>query len=358
MAFFYRSVDNTNVAKLHNLELLSNGDNNKVITYDGEKLPINLLDTFLLQFNKDSVKYKDVDGVYYDLLHQNSQLNVKVVEEIVQEEVISKKVKSGNAVVSGSDLNIKQSPNPCCYIGTDGTLNSLVFSHSIWSDSVMGWSGEGKPNTYSQGLIREGSDIHDGLFLRKDGQWGQPSLYTGSVSETFLSLQDTPTTYQDNVNKYLRVSYAEGGSVVFDSIDSSKVPENTNLYYTEERVQNKITTQLSSGTLSSLKVNGIIEANSFLADSDIRLKYNIKDVKGALNTITKLNPKTYEFKGNDKTERIGLISQEVKHILPNIVNTKGKTEKINYLEIIPLLIGSIKELKKEVEDLKYQLYYC
>jgi hypothetical protein len=355
MSFYYRSIDNTNRAKLHNLELLSNGDTDEVITYDGGKLPINLLDTFNLQFTKDSVKYKDEDGKYYDILHQNSQLNPIVEEEIEAEEVISKKVKSGNAVVSGGDLNIKQSPNPCCYIGKDGTLNSVVFANGIWKDSVMGYTGEGKPNSYSQGLIREGSSNHQGLFMRKDGNWGQPSIYTGSVSEHFLSLQDTPLTYQDNINKYLRVSYVEGGSVVFDSIDTSKVPEDTNLYYTEERVQSKITSQLGSGTITNLKVNGKIEANEFLADSDITLKKNIKNVKGALNIVTQLQPKTYRFKNDDSKERIGLISQEVKTILPNLVNTSGVTEKINYLELIPLLIGSIKELQEELEDLRYDL---
>jgi hypothetical protein len=354
MSIFSRTIDNTYKLKLHSLELLSNGDS-EVITLDGNKLPINLLNTFNLQFNKDTIKYLDTDGNYYDILHQNSQLNVKVEEEIVEEEVISKKVKSGNAVVSGNDLNIKQSPNPCCYIDIDGTLNSSTFSSIIWNDSVMGYTGEGKPNTYSQGLIREGSSNHQGLFLRKDGQWGQPSLYTGSVSESFLSLQDTPLTYQDNIGKYLRVSYAEGGSVVFDSIDTSKVPENINLYYTDERVQNKIISQLSEGSLLNLRVSGTIQANSFLADSDINLKEDIKNVKGSLNTILKLNPKTYKFKGNDKTQRIGLISQEVKEVIPNIVNTEGITEKINYLELIPLLIGSIKELKEEINELKLML---
>ena len=358
MSFFYRSIDNTNRAKLHNLELLSGGDSNKVITYDGEKLPITLLDTYNLQFDKDSVKYKDIDGKYYDILHQNSQLNPIVEEEIGEEEVVSKKVKSGNAVVSGADLNIKQSPNPCCYIGTDGTLNSATFSSVIWNDSVMGYTGEGKSNTYAQGLVRGGSSDHQGLFLRRDGQWGQPSIYTGSVSETFLSLQDTPLTYQDNIGKYLRVSYAEGGSVVFDSIDTSKVPEDTNLYYTQTRVDDSIVSKLGDRTLTSIKVNGKIEANEFLANSDIRLKKDVKHLHGALNTITKLQPKTYKFKNDDEErERIGLISQEVKTILPNLVNTQGKTEKINYLELIPLLVGSIKELQDEIEDLKYLVYH-
>jgi hypothetical protein len=164
-------------------------------------------------------------------------------------------------------------------------------------------------------------------------------------------------TYGDNIGKYLRVSYAEGGSVVFDSINTSKVPEDTNLYYTDERVQSKISSQLSSGDLTQLKISGTIQANEFLADSDIRLKKNIKPIHGALNIISKLNPKTYQFKEGDGKERIGLISQEVKEVLPNLVNIQGKTEKINYLDLIPLLIGSIKELQQEVDDLKYIIFY-
>ena len=71
-----------------------------------------------------------------------------------------------------------------------------------------------------------------------------------------------------------------------------------------------------------------------------------------------MNPKTYRFKGNDTKTRIGLISQEVKKVLPNLVHTQeGKTESVNYLELIPLLIGSIKELQEEIEDLKYMVYY-
>lgn len=62
----------------------------------------------------------------------------------------------------------------------------------------MGFTAEGKPDTYAQGFVRQGSSDHGGLFLRKDRNWGQPSVFLGSVSEHFLSLDDTPTEYNDN----------------------------------------------------------------------------------------------------------------------------------------------------------------
>ena len=349
-----RTKDNTNKIKAHTVELLSGGGTRPLL-YNGKPFPINLLDTFNLQFSNSTIRIKDdTDGVYYDVLHQNSQLQAQVQQQVV-EEVQVKKVKPNQVAVVGDNMNIKQSPAPCCYVDENGYLNSLVFSHPLWSDSVMGFTGEGKLNTYAQGLVKAGQADHGGLFLRRDGQWGQPSLYTGSVSETLLSLQDTPQTYQDSVDKYLRVSYAEGGSVVFDSIDTSKVPEQTNLYFTTERAESVIVSKLSDNTLTTARVNGIVEANEFLADSDMRLKEQVRclDQQRSLDQVLRLRPKSYRFKEKSKT-RLGLISQEVKEVVPEVVDTTGPTKKVNYLELIPLLINNIKELKAEVELLKSQ----
>ena len=66
-------------------------------------------------------------------------------------------------------------------------------------------------------------------------------------------MQDTPLTYTGNIDKYLRVSYAEGGSVVFDAINTDKVPEESNLYYTDERVNTRIATKLQDKSLSNIR---------------------------------------------------------------------------------------------------------
>ena len=175
-----RSFDNTLRAKFHSLELEKNGNTNP-IKYDNGKLPITFLETFKLLVTPTNVLIKDSNDLYYDVLHSNSELTVKL-------EIGETKVVKGSAVVTGSNLNIKQSPAPICYVDSLGAINSVVASDSIWSESVMGYTASGKPNTYSQGFVREGSAIHEGLFLRKDGFWGQPSVYTGSVSERFISL--------------------------------------------------------------------------------------------------------------------------------------------------------------------------
>jgi hypothetical protein len=46
-----------------------------------------------------------------------------------------------------------------------------------------------------------------------------------------------------------------------------------------------------------------------------------------------------------------VIAQELQEILPDLVND-GEVKSVNYNGIIGVLIEAVKELKKEVEDLK------
>jgi hypothetical protein len=51
-----------------------------------------------------------------------------------------------------------------------------------------------------------------------------------------------------------------------------------------------------------------------------------------------------------------VIAQEIEKVLPEAVATRNNGEKaVKYEMIVPLLIEAIKELSKEVEDLKKKL---
>lgn len=80
--------------------------------------------------------------------------------------------------------------------------------------------------------------------------------------------------------------------------------------------------------------------------SDIRLKSNIKKIDGALDKIDKISGYTFDMDGKREA---GIIAQEIKEILPEVV---GEFEKdgevylnVDYPKIIALLIEAIKELK-------------
>ena len=315
------------------------------ITVAGEQLGYNHIDTGLLVFTATGVFFRQ-GGVDYHLLHENSNINVKL------EDVDQNKIVPGQIIPAGDNAKKQASPAPFAFIDKTGRLGSDNLWNAIFSPNIMGYVDVDKPNTYAQGLVKAGSATHGGLFLRKDGQWGQPSVYTGSVAETMLSLQDTPATYTGQADKYLRVSYAEGGSVVFDAIDTSKVPENTNLYYTDARVNAKILQKASDGSLTSMRVAGTITATEFLADSDRRLKKDVAnlDSKKCSDAVAMLQPKSYCFNDTSKT-RFGFISQEVGCVLPECVCDTGTYQSLNYIDLIPVLVGAIKDLQRQLKNL-------
>lgn len=106
-----------------------------------------------------------------------------------------------------------------------------------------------------------------------------------------------------------------------------------------------------------------IIAYSSTVPSDIRLKENVKNIDNGLSIIDQLNPVSFTWKDPKKASIgvvYGLIAQDVEKILPEIVkehNMLGKPDdemykSVNYEQIIPFLIKSIKELKEEINILK------
>lgn len=103
------------------------------------------------------------------------------------------------------------------------------------------------------------------------------------------------------------------------------------------------------------------EVTAYVA-SDRRLKENITPITSALDYINRLNPVTYNW--NAKAKELnsnkpngldyGLIAQEVESVLPNIVHGifDDKYKSIDYIKLIPIMIGAIKELKQEINKLK------
>jgi len=104
---------------------------------------------------------------------------------------------------------------------------------------------------------------------------------------------------------------------------------------------------------SKLKYNpstGAVTAVDFNSTSDINLKENIHTVGNALEITEQLRGVSFDWKETGKSS-YGVIAQELEAVLPELVGD-GETKSVNYNGIIGVLIEAIKELKKEVRDLK------
>ncbi len=86
--------------------------------------------------------------------------------------------------------------------------------------------------------------------------------------------------------------------------------------------------------------------------SDERLKENITNVENALGIIMSLSVYNFRWKGTD-IEDTGLLAQEVEKVFPQAVRTLDNGIKvIDYNKLIALIISAIKEIKKEIDNLK------
>ncbi len=113
-------------------------------------------------------------------------------------------------------------------------------------------------------------------------------------------------------------------------------------------------------TAMHIESNGVVSSTSFIETSDIRMKENISDtlILDSVNKVLKLDVKSYNYKKDSKKRhRTGLIAQEVLKIIPEIVVITKIEEmddfhQLHYSGIIPHLINCIKDVYKELAELK------
>ena len=96
------------------------------------------------------------------------------------------------------------------------------------------------------------------------------------------------------------------------------------------------------------------------ASSDERLKDNIQPISNPLEKINLISGNSFVW--NEEKQNIykgkdyGVIAQEIEEILPELVQTREDGYKaVKYDKIVSLLIEGIKELSKEVSELKNKI---
>jgi hypothetical protein len=366
MPYYHKTISGSQNGKFDNIS----------INNTSRKLPIDVNGT---QFNLEHILPKKTitgdAGSYTSLLlpkvhvkqkdlllvDESGKLNIVVTKGDVDDLITADSdegliIKSGSVLSAGDHLQLKASPAPIAMTDANGRLDSFNLWHSNFAPYILGYSESSKPDFYSHGLVRQGSATHENKFLRKDGQWGLPSSYTGSVAENFLSLNDTPTAYTDAESKYVRVTYEDGGKLEFNSPTTTEITEGDNLYYTDSRVVLKTSDLLSSGDISSMTINGIVNANAFISTSDVRKKTNVSkmSLKECSFMCKSLHPCKYNLIGGSR-KRYGFIAQEVQKTHPELVVEKDDASLgIDYIDIIAGLIGKTQDLQNQIDEMKRQ----
>jgi len=100
---------------------------------------------------------------------------------------------------------------------------------------------------------------------------------------------------------------------------------------------------------------GTLYVNNVEESSDRRLKTDIEDLDGGLETLLDLRPVSYSLKSNGSETHLGLIGQEVAEVLPEIVNKPEDDDGylgLNYTQLVAVLIDAIQTQHDEQERLE------
>ena len=245
--------------------------------------------------------------------------------------------------------------------GTNGLLNVSGLQTSGSSSYYNIYSNMYLPNTDGQ--------YYNGIQSSVNGMGSQNCAFRGSAGSTLSSGRN----------------YAFAGSIFGVMHNAAAV------YGSSSPAISNISGVYAGYFSGSTYVNGTLTATSLVSPSDLQLKENITSLRdrsedSALDNVMTMNVVKYNYKKqtveideqhlreelpaeisvedvvadiNKKAEvqsqklHFGLIAQELQTIYPNLVE-EGEDGYlgINYVELVPILIRSIQELKQEVDELR------
>lgn len=194
-------------------------------------------------------------------------------------------------------------------------------------------------------------------------------IYDTALRWSMLKPQNT-TDLQLNSSTNNLLSFKEDGKVGVGTTDPQvkfHIYDSTALdVFSAENVNGSVRF-LSTGELKTYTSSGLNIWTAPTSVSDVRLKEHITDIKNPLQTVCSMRGVSFDFKPETKIDdgrQIGFIAQELQEILPEVVRQDADSGyyRVNYEKITPILVESIKELnkilqeqKKEMEDLRLLL---
>lgn len=223
---------------------------------------------------------------------------------------------------------------------SDITFNNTgTYSQYLAGDGkfyTIGWNEIGsKPSTFSPSSHTHSvSDITSGTLSIS-------RIPTGTTSSTVALGNHTHSQYltSSSLSGYATESYVDN-AVANVSIDTS----------------NFVTlngTQTITGTKTFTQYT--VFSNGAGTSSDKRLKRSIKPIENPFEILEGLTGYRYTLISNN-AKSVGLIAQDVEKVLPEAVRTDDEGYKsVDTYPIVAVLVETIKELKKEIEELKSKL---
>lgn len=271
----------------------------------------------------------------------------------------------GNSYFSGGNVLINTLTDAGYKLDVNGASRIFGGLHL----NSEGWLNLYNGSNTSRISLSHNADVAKlDIYNRATGSWA--TIQCGNIEAQTISI------YNDQTARFIRSNVFGGAirlrgnsaaatdrGIQFGRVDNS-------LSWLAQMVINADSGNISIGTTTDsghkLYVSGNIVASGEVtaySASDIRLKTEVTTLKDSLRIIELLNPVSYRWNSIAKglnplkndSQDFGLIAQELELVQPELVHTiyGGQYKSIDYVKLIPHLICAIKQLKTEMDQLKY-----
>jgi len=291
----------------------------------------------------------------------NNNLRVSGAVE-VKDDSESTSCATGALIVAGG-LGVAKRLNVC----GDVKFFSTTDSSSVTTGSLVAYGGVGIRKTLAVGgdvYLRTSKKLVIGdsqeLRIFTDGT----SSYISERGTGTLQILSNGLQIKNALGNENLITAAADGAVSLYHDNNIRLQTTTAGIAVAGGITGSSLSISGSATVGSLRVNGSIEASGDISAfvSDDRLKTDKVIISNALEKVCSLNGFTYKFNetagklGFDMNEtHVGVSAQEVQAVLPEVTAPAPISNEyitVKYDKLVPLLIEAIKDLKKEIEELK------
>ena len=177
-------------------------------------------------------------------------------------------------------------------------------------------------------------------------------LGVGSTTSPVVPLDvtgsDTGSAFGDGIARFANTTSVSSGNATVINIRNSYLGGSGTLI--------KFFRTSTSSSIANISFNTGGTAVNYNTGSDYRLKEDLKTFNG-LDIIDNISVYNYKWKGVDFRGH-GVLAHELASVFPDAVTGEKDAEEmqsVDYSKLVPVLIKSVQELKKEIEELKQQL---
>ena len=346
---------------IYHIKLKNNDSNNYCISAENSNFQIiydnnTKLESILELTSKSELT---IDTLNVANIHVSGQIYDTITDIFCNEDFNTINIKNNHLYIKTEDnynilfnTNVQDDGNESANVifgNTDRPYDEIITLQSSSSNAFIKFTSTEDTNIYKLGKSSNNFNI-----LHNDSNILKITKNNTNITVTDLVALDSNNDGKVDENEFGNSDVDNTSYIIKTQYDydfyEGRLQNIKNINYTSNLVFTENGKVLMAMNTSNITIHQrLVCYNGVTTGSDRRIKDNINMIENALDKIDKLNGVSYYNKLTGLNE-IGLIAQDVKKVIPEVVSDDGNILSIQYGNMIALLIEGIKDLRKEIKN--------